>query len=127
MEMLAGTAGEAAAALRAKGMQTVRSTKGAALAPGPHTPLWNELVRAVRGELTRRGDKAALARFLGVSRQRLHLLIVAESACADAERTLLLLSWLAARRMQVETPLDAAVSQPPPPAPLKKKPASSKR
>ncbi len=127
MEELAGAAGEAAAAVRAKRMQTVRSAKGAALAPGPDTPLWIKLVRAVRGELTRRGDKTALARFLGVSRQRLHLLIVAETACADAERTLLLLSWLAARRTPDEAPLDQAGSQSPPPALQKKKPAPSKR
>lgn len=69
-----------------------------ALRPGPDTPLWNELARACVSQLTRRGDKAQLARFLGIPRQRLHLLLVAKSACPDAERALKLLAWLANRR-----------------------------
>ena len=70
----------------------------AALRPGPATPLWNELARACAQNLGRRGDKARLARLIGVPRQRLHLLLVARTACADAERTLRLLAWLQARK-----------------------------
>lgn len=67
------------------------------LKPGSETPLWNELRRRIASQLSKRGEKILLARFLGVSRQRLHLLIKAQSACPDAERTLLLLAWVVAR------------------------------
>ena len=67
------------------------------LAPGPDTPLWNELRRRVAGQLGKRGQKALLARYLGISRQRLHLLIKERAAMPDAERTLLLLAWVVAR------------------------------
>jgi hypothetical protein len=53
---------------------------------GVDTPLWNTLARAVEAQLKRRGAKSRLARFLGISRQRLHLLIVAKTAYPDAER-----------------------------------------
>ncbi len=69
-----------------------------ALRPGPATPLWNELAAAVRRAFRRRGEKARLARSLGISRQRLHVLIVKPTACPDAERTLQLILWLEARR-----------------------------
>ena len=65
--------------------------------PGVDTPLWNALAKAVEAQLKRHGAKARLARLLGVSRQRLHLLIVAKSAYPDAERALLLQLWLQAR------------------------------
>jgi len=71
--------------------------KGQALRPGVETPLWNALARAVKAQLRRRGEKVRLARLLGLSRQRLHLLIVAQTACPDAERALLLQVWLQAR------------------------------
>ena len=67
------------------------------LRPGTDTPLWNALADAVEAELKRRGAKSRLARVLGLSRQRLHKLIVAKSAYPDAERTLLLQVWLQAR------------------------------
>jgi hypothetical protein len=69
-----------------------------ALRPGPATPVWNELVRHAAPYLRKRGDKVKLARLLGISRQRLHQLLVGRSACADAERTLLLVAWVQARR-----------------------------
>src|SRR3990172_7569012 len=65
--------------------------------PGVDTPLWNNLAQAVEEQLKRRGEKARLARFLGISRQRLHLLLVAKSAYPDAERALVLQIWLQAR------------------------------
>jgi len=67
------------------------------LKPGSDTPLWNELRQRVAKQLIKRGEKINLARFLGVSRQRLHLIISARAASPDAERTLLLLAWVIAR------------------------------
>lgn len=95
-------------ALEKAAMTTARAAKktrqlrnprkgGATLKPGTHTPLWNELATACARHLSKRGDKVRLARILGVPRQRLHQLLVAKTACADAERTLQLLSWLEAR------------------------------
>lgn len=72
--------------------------RGWTLQPGADTPVWNELVRLAAPYLRKRGDKVKLARLLGLSRQRLHQLLVARTACADAERTLLLLAWVQARR-----------------------------
>lgn len=66
--------------------------------PGPGTPLWNELARAAAAELGRYGDKAKLARILGVPRQRLHEYLVAKTACPDTERALRLLAWVMANR-----------------------------
>jgi hypothetical protein len=74
-----------------------RRKRGQVLRPGESTPLWNELARQVELALTRRGDKARLAQMLGISRQKVHVLIVAKTACPDAERTLLLLAWLRSR------------------------------
>ena len=68
----------------------------ATLRPGVHPPLWNALAHVCAHRLTRRGDNARLARILGLSRQRLHVLLVARSACPDAERALQLLAWLGA-------------------------------
>jgi len=72
--------------------------RGLTLLPGPDTPLWNELVRQVAPLLRKRGSKVHLARILGVPRQRLQVCLKARTAFLDAERTLLLLAWLAARR-----------------------------
>jgi hypothetical protein len=74
-----------------------RRKRGETLRPGTATPLWNELAGAVEAAMTRRGDKARLARMLGVSRQRVHLLVVSKTASPDAERVLLLLAWLCSR------------------------------
>lgn len=75
-----------------------RDGRYAALQAGPDTPLWNALARECEKHLGRYGAKANLGRVLGVPRQRIHQLLVAKTACADAERTLQLLGWLAARR-----------------------------
>lgn len=88
----------ASAAVRKARRQRNRTLNGVTLHPGVQTPLWNKLAADVAKTLRRRGDKAQLARILGVSRQRLHLLVVAKAACPDAERTLLLQQWLNARR-----------------------------
>ena len=85
------------AAARAKTPER-RTMRFAALRPGADTPMWNQLVKSAAPFFRRRGDKVKLARLLGISRQRLHQLLVAKTACADAERTLLLLAWVNARR-----------------------------
>ena len=72
--------------------------RGLTLQVGIDTPLWNELVRQVVPLLGRRGSKVHLARILGLSRQRLQVCLKARTASLDAERTLLLLAWLATRR-----------------------------
>lgn len=71
---------------------------GQALPPGPDTPLWNELVRQVLPLLRQRGSQAALARVLGLPRQRVYVCLKAGKGCFDAERTLLLVGWLAAKK-----------------------------
>jgi hypothetical protein len=97
LEWLLDTAAESAR--RTAGRLKRRPPKrGLALLPGPDTPLWNELVRQVAPLLRKRGSKVHLARILGISRQRLHVCLKARTAGLDAERTLLLLAWLAARR-----------------------------
>ena len=65
--------------------------------PGLDTPLWQAVVRAVRPHLRERGAKALLARELGVHRARVGEFFIKETAMPDAERTLLLLTWLARR------------------------------
>lgn len=75
-----------------------RKRRGATLRPGPATPLWNELVTLAAPHVTRYGDKARLARVLGVPRQRVHEYLVSRSACPDTERALRLLAWVVARR-----------------------------
>lgn len=71
--------------------------RGRILRPGQETPRWNRLAATALKLLRRRGDKAKLARTLGISRQRLHLLLTARTACPDAERTLRLLEWVEER------------------------------
>jgi hypothetical protein len=72
--------------------------RGVTLRPGEATPLWLELVKQAQPFLRKRGSKAQLARLLRLPRQRLHDCLKARSACLDAERTLLLVCWIAARR-----------------------------
>lgn len=71
---------------------------GCTLKPGLDTPTWNALVEAVRPHLNKRGEKAQLARILLVHRGRVHDYFVRRTAMPDAERTLLLLQWLALRQ-----------------------------
>jgi hypothetical protein len=92
----------AASSARRKLRVKLAGPNGRVSRPGADTPLWNELAKSVHGEFRRRGDKARLARVLGVTRQRLHLLLVAKTACPDAEQTLLLLAWLATHRHQAK-------------------------
>jgi hypothetical protein len=71
---------------------------GDTLRPGPQTPLWNAFVNSARPLLKKRGEKIKLARLIGVPRQRIHDYLVGRGRMPDAERMLLLLDWLAARR-----------------------------
>lgn len=94
---------EAAAMAAAKGAKKIAKSRHKrrgfqSLRPGPATPLWNELASACEAHLTRHGDKVRLGRIIGLPRQRIHQLLVAKTACADAERTLQLMVWLSARR-----------------------------
>lgn len=100
LELIEGLARLAAeTARRTAGKLKRRPPKrGLTLLPGPDTPLWNELVRQAVPLLRRRGSKVHLARILGVPKQRLHVCLKARTGCLDAERTLLLLAWLATRR-----------------------------
>lgn len=102
-----GTPTLAAARLAVRGAKKLRGTRpcarrGAVLRPGPETPRWNQLAAAVAKQLRRRGEKVRLARLLGISRQRLHLLLKARTACPDAERTLMLREWLDLRRRGID-------------------------
>lgn len=73
--------------------------RGATLRPGLRTPLWNALAALARARLVRRGEKSKLARILGVPPQRVHGYFVAGTEMPDAERTLIVLAWLAAHRV----------------------------
>lgn len=97
LEWLADAAAESARRTAGK-LKRRPPKRGLTLQPGPDTPLWNELVKQVAPLLRQRGSKVHLARILGVPRQRLQVCLKARSGCLDAERTLLLLAWLVARR-----------------------------
>lgn len=75
-----------------------RKPRGETLRPGPHTPLWNELSQVLREQKWSYGEKANLARVLGLPRQRIDDFLIGRRRMPDAERTLLLLEWLAARQ-----------------------------
>ena len=77
---------------------TVRHRQRTTLRPGPNTPLWTELAGQTRRLLRKRGERAKLARLLGVPRQRITDYLRGNRACPDAERTLLLLCWVARRQ-----------------------------
>ena len=78
-----------------------RISRGGTIRPGPQTPLWNELAAETRRLIRKRGEKVNLGRFLGLPRQRIHQFLMEKSAGPDAERTLLLLVWVSARRRGV--------------------------
>jgi hypothetical protein len=94
--LLADAAAAAARAAKRASVR-VRGPRGEALHPGSDTPLWNELSLALRNQKWTYGEKAKLARVLGVPRQRITDFIIGRNRLPDAERTLLLLHWLAAR------------------------------
>ncbi len=78
--------------------RALRRKTGATVRAGAATPLWNKLVEDVLPLLKHRGEKAQLARLLGVHRQTVHEYFVGRTRMPDAERTLLLAEWLRIRR-----------------------------
>lgn len=79
-----------------------RDSYGGTLRPGKKMPLWSEVVAAVVPHLKKRGEKAKLARILEIPRQRVHEYFVGRTAYPDAERMLILLHWLALKRVGQE-------------------------
>ena len=82
----------------ARALRGPRRKVGATLRAGAATPLWNQLVKEVQPLLKQRGEKAQLARLLGVHRQAVNEYFASRRRMPDAERTLLLAEWLRARR-----------------------------
>ncbi len=71
-----------------------RARRGGTLRPSAETPLWNAVALMVKPYLRRRGDRALLARELGLHRARIGEYFDKLSAMPDAERALQLLVWL---------------------------------
>lgn len=96
----------AAEAMVKQGIQKARKPKrrsvGATLRPGKSTPLWNTLLAQVRPYLKEHGEQAKLARILGVHRQTINTWVTSRSRMPDAERTLLLVSWLIAKQQGID-------------------------
>lgn len=101
----------AAQRIRKSRQPAPRRGVGKTLRPGAQTPLWNALVEQALPYLGKRGSKVRLARFLGLPRQRLHDCLKARHATLDAERTLRLFCWLAARQQGRD--LSIEVTRPP--------------
>lgn len=92
-------AGESMAADTRKTLRiSRRGARGDTLKPGSQAPLWNSLVAQVRPHLKTHGESAKLARLLGLHRQAIHAYFTAGTRMPDAERTLQLLAWLAAKK-----------------------------
>lgn len=83
---------------KAKSRTRKRKGLGVTLRPGVGTPLWNELRSSVHIATRKYGDQAQLGRILGLPRQRVNNYLTGGTQMPDAERTLLLLGWLAAKR-----------------------------
>jgi len=82
----------------ARQRQAPRRKVGATIRVGADTPLWNRLVEEVRPLLKGRGEKAQLARLLGVHRQAVNEYFVSRQRMPDGERVLLLQEWLRVRK-----------------------------
>jgi len=100
--MLLDAAFEAAAATASKRIQrALRPRRHKAYKtrkPGFATPMWNVCAVMIKMELKPYGAKVRLARYLGIPRQRLQDFLNGRSRLPDAELTLRLLHWLAAKR-----------------------------
>jgi hypothetical protein len=88
-----------------EGIQKARKPKrrsvGATLRPGKSTPLWNTLVTQLKPYMEEHGAQANLARILGVQRQTINTWVTSKTRMPDAERTLLLISWLIAKQQGI--------------------------
>lgn len=99
---IAETAAVAARAAAKQIRKATRAGRGLTIRPGEDTPLWNILAEELRGHVAKHGEQVKLARFIGLPRQRLNAFLVGKSALPDAERTLLLLQWLEAKKRGVD-------------------------
>jgi hypothetical protein len=91
-------AAQQTAKLAAQQAPRPQNSAGKTRRPGEHTPLWTELVELARPHLAKRGEKAKLARLMGLPRQRIQDFLKAGSAMPDAERTLFLFCWVMAKQ-----------------------------
>jgi hypothetical protein len=82
-------------------LRTRRPAGYKARKPGCGTPCWNVCATMIERELKPYGSKVQLARYLGIPKQRLYDYLNRRSRLPDAELTLRLLHWLAARRRGV--------------------------
>jgi hypothetical protein len=80
-----------------------RKRQGETLRPGLGSPLWNALVAQLKPLLKDHGEKARLARVLGVPRQTVNMWVTSRTRMPDAERTLQLIAWSMAKRAAVST------------------------
>jgi hypothetical protein len=96
-ELLFGAGEEALLALK-KGLKPRRRGSYKTLRPGPFTPMWNQCRLSLREELRPHGAKVRLARYLGIPKQRLSDFLAGNRRMPDAELTLQMLHWLAAKR-----------------------------
>jgi len=96
-EMLFSAGAEGANILNKK-LRPRRKGSFKTIRPGPYTPMWNRYRIALRTELKPYGSKVRLARYLGVPKQRLSDFLAGHRRMPDAELTLQLLYWLAAKR-----------------------------
>ena len=83
-----------------------RSGRGATLRPSAETPLWNAIATLVKPQLARRGDRALLARELGVHRARIGEYFDTNTAMPDAERALQILIWIARKERKTQSGSD---------------------
>jgi hypothetical protein len=73
-----------------------RKRIGATLRPGKDSPLWNRLRADLRSQVRKRGEQVNLARVLGLPRQQVNSFLTRGDRMPDAERTLIMLAWIAA-------------------------------
>jgi hypothetical protein len=102
LELFRLGAAAAAEAAHRRLTRAKRQRRRAATRSGEDTPLWRILAREIKAECKKRGDKARLARSIGVPRQRMNEFLNHTRAQPDAERTLMLLQWLAGRYQQAQ-------------------------
>lgn len=81
-----------------EGLKPRRKGSFRTIRPGPYTPMWNQCRLALRAELKPPGAKVRLARYLGIPKQRMSDFLAGHRRMPDAELTLQMLHWLAAKR-----------------------------